>query len=250
MIAATQPRVCNKPHPSIITGAASVNRVAAKSSKSTRVRRKTRKAPENNFRLVEASDVALHTVLATKTVKMGLKSGETVILVGPERPEQLVRKLTMTGINAEAAIKSGKLFVFSLQPAISGNLSLSTDYHKVFGELFTLAGVPVDRVVIMGVDLLLNLESQYLALASVSKFTQAADEMGCKIIAQYVKNKSVAHDRLEAACSSLVNAYYTMRRGDSRIGKAYSLAIKSATVPSGSSNIEARGLKGKRDYCA
>ncbi len=193
----------------------------------TKPKARTRKNPESNFRLVETSDNTLNTVLATKTVKTGLKNGETVVLVSPERPEQVMRKLAMTGINATAAIKRSRLFIFTSQPAISGNLSLSTDYRKVLGELLDLANKPVDRIVIMGVDLLLNLESQYLAFASVSKFSQAADEMGCKVIAQYSRNSSTAHDRLDAACSSLVNAYYVMQRGKAGCGKAFQLNPKS-----------------------
>lgn len=186
------------------------------------------KAPEAGFRLLETTDASLGLVLAAKSVATALKNGETVVLVSPEQPAQIIRKLEMTGLKAKAAIKSRKLVIFSSQPAISGNVSLSTNYRDVFGELFDLANAPVDRMIILGMDLLVNLESQYLAYASVSKFTQAADEAGCKVIAQYSRNHSEAHDRLDAACSSLVNNYFVMKRGTNN--KRFQLQAKNIAV--------------------
>lgn len=174
------------------------------------------KLPEASFRLIETADAALEVVMTAKSVASGLRKGETVLLVSPEKPDHLIRKLAMTGLNVDSFVKSGKLIIFSSRPAIAGNLSLATNYREVFGELFDLAGCPVDRIIVQKMDLLVNLESQYLAYASVSKFTQAADEMGCKFIAQYSRNQSEAHDRLDAACSSLVDSYFTMKRSELR----------------------------------
>ena len=184
-----------------------------------------KKLAEASFSLIETADAALEVLMAAKSVASGLKRGETVLLVSPEKPEHLIRKLAMTGLKVESFVKEGKLIIFSSQPAIAGNLSLATNYREVFGELFDLAGCPVDRIVVLKMDLLVNLESQYLAYASVSKFTQAADEMGCKFIAQYSRNQSEAHDRLDAACSSLVNSYFVMKRGEQR--KKYQLQVKN-----------------------
>ena len=137
-----------------------------------------KKSPEASLSLIETTDAALEVVMTAKSVAAGLKKGETVLLVSPEKPEHLMRKLAVTGLNVEPFVKKGKLIIFSSQPAIAGNLSLATNYREVFGELFDLAGCPVDRIIVLKMDLLVNLESQYLAYASVSKFTQAADEMG------------------------------------------------------------------------
>lgn len=196
-----------------------------KLAEKAQARNKQTKAPETGFRLLETADASLGMLMAAKSVSAGLKSGETVVLVSPDQPEQIIRKLEMTGLKVASAVKTGKLIIFSSQPAISGNVSLSTNYRDVFGELFDLANAPVDRMIIMGMDLLVNLESQYLAYASVSKFSQAADEAGCKVIAQYSRNHSEAYDRLDAACSSLVNNYFVMNRG--KKSKGYQLQPKN-----------------------
>ncbi|MEE9352493.1 MAG: hypothetical protein V3U78_09545 [Thiotrichaceae bacterium] len=182
-------------------------------------------APVSALRILETSDASSGILFSARTVRAGLKNNETVVLVSPEKPGQLIRRLEMIGLKVRPWIESGKLIIFNSQPAISGNLSLSTNYREVFGELFDLAGTPVDRMVIMGMDMLVNLESQYLAYASVSKFTQAADEMGCKVIAQYSRNQSEAHDRLDAACSSLVNSYFVTKRENKN--KQYKLQAKN-----------------------
>ncbi len=182
-------------------------------------------APVSALRILETSDASSGILFTARTVRAGLKNNETVVLVSPEKPAQLIRRLEMIGLKVRPWVESGQLIIFNSQPAISGNLSLSTNYREVFGELFDLAGVPVDRMVIMGMDMLVNLESQYLAYASVSKFTQAADEMGCKVIAQYSRNQSEAHDRLDAACSSLVNNYFVMKHEQKN--KQYKLQAKN-----------------------
>ena len=189
---------------------------------------RTRKTPEAGFRLIETSDTTLAMVVAAKTVRTGLDNHETVILISPESSEHIVRRLAMTGFDAEMVIHAEQLILLSSLPAISSGFSISASYREFFGELFMLAGVPVDRIVLMGMDLLVNLESQYQAQASVSKFTQAADEMGCKFIAQYTRNNTVEHDRFDAACSSLVNAYYSMSRSEE--GNRYHLCAKNAFV--------------------
>lgn len=189
---------------------------------------RTRKAPEAGFRLIETSDATLAMVVAAKTVRSGLDNDENVILIAPESSEHIVRRLAMTGFDVDSAIHSDNLILLSSLPAISSGFSISTNYREFFGELFMLAGVPIDRIVLMGMDLLVNLESQYQAQASVSKFTQAADEMGCKFIAQFTRNSTVEHDRFDAACSSLVNAYYSMSRSEE--GNRYSLCAKNAFV--------------------
>ncbi len=186
---------------------------------------RTRKAPEAGFRLMETPDATLATVMAAKTTRAGLVNDENVILICPEAPEKVIQRLSMTGLDVESAIDFGQLVLLSSVPAISSDIGLSTNYRELFGELFMLAGVPAERVIMLGMDLVVNLESQYQAQASISKFTQAADEMGCKFIAQYTRNNSVEHDRLDAACSSLVNSYFVMSRATT--GNRYNLQIKN-----------------------
>lgn len=185
------------------------------------------KQAASTFRLLETPDAGMGLLLAAKMIRMGLKNGETVVIVSPEKPEYLIRKLEMTGMNVAAPFAKSKLLIFNSQPALAGNLSLSTNYQDVFGEIVNLANKPIDRMVLMGMDVLVNLESQYLAYASVSKFTQAAEEMGCNVIAQYSRNTSKAHDRLDAACSSLVNNYFVATRGQR---KRYQLQAKHAAA--------------------
>jgi len=186
---------------------------------------RTRKAPEAGFRLMETPDATLATVMAAKTTRAGLANSENVILICPETPEKVIQKLSMTGLDVESAIDFGQLVLLSSIPAISSDIGLSTNYRELFGELFLLADMPADRVIMLGMDLVVNLKSQYQAQASISKFTQAADEMGCKFIAQYTRNNSVEHDRLDAACSSLVNSYFVMSRAAT--GNRYNLQIKN-----------------------
>lgn len=186
---------------------------------------RTRKAPENGFRLMETPDATLATVMAAKTTRAGLANGENVILICPEMPEKVIRRLAMTGLDVKPSIYFGQLVLLSSLPAISSDIGLSTNYRELFGELFVLAGMPADRIIMLGMDLVVNLESQYQAQASVSKFTQAADEMGCKFIAQYTRNNSVEHDRFDAACSSLVNSYFSMSRAAT--GNRYTLQVKN-----------------------
>lgn len=189
---------------------------------------RTRKAPEAGFRLMETPDATLAMVLAAKTTRAGLVNGENVVLICPESPENMIRRLAMTELDIESALYYEQLVLLSSLPAISSNIGLSTNYRELFGELFILADVPADRIIMLGMDLVVNLESQYQAQASISKFTQAADEMGCKFIAQYTRNNSVEHDRLDAACSSLVNSYFAMSR--SGTGNRYNLHVKNLLV--------------------
>lgn len=186
---------------------------------------RTRKAPEAGFRLMETPDATLAMVMAAKTTRAGLMNSENVILICPETPEKVIRRLSMIGLDIESAIDFGKLVLLSSLPAISSDIGVSTNYRELFGELFLLAGVPAERIIMLGMDLVVNLESQYQAQASVSKFTQAADEMGCKFIAQYTRNNSIEHDRLDAACSSLINSYFSMSRSET--GSRYNLHIKN-----------------------
>jgi hypothetical protein len=138
-----------------------------------------------------------------------------------------MRKLEMTGMNVADPFANSQLIIFNSQPALEGNLSLSTNYKDVFREIVELADQPIDRIVLMSMDVLVNLESQYLAYASISKFTQAAEELGCKVLAQYSRNRSKAHDRLEAACSTLVNHYFVVKRGQH---KNYQLQAKNVAA--------------------
>lgn len=186
---------------------------------------RTRKAPEAGFRLMETPDATLAMVMAAKTTRAGLMSGENVVLICPENPENIIRRLSMTGLDIESALYFEQLVLLSSLPAISSDIGISTNYRELFGELFILADVPADRVIMLGMDLVVNLESQYQAQASISKFTQAADEMGCKFIAQYTRNNSVEHDRFDAACSSLVNSYFSMSRAET--GNRYNLHVKN-----------------------
>ena len=219
----------NETHPAYANTAPSYNHPPQQPQNTNKIQ-KQRKLPESSFRLIETADATLETLMAAKSVAAGLKNGETVVLVSPENPEYVMRKLAMAGLDVKAPINTGSLIIFSSQPAIAGNLSLSTNYREVFGELFDLAGCPVDRVIVLKMDLLVNLESQYLAYASVSKFTQAAEEMGCKFVAQYSRNQSEAQDRLDAACSSLVNAYFVMKRGKDGLQKSYQLQAKNISA--------------------
>jgi hypothetical protein len=171
---------------------------------------------DTNFRLFETEDATLGLVMAARSIKNSLQKGETVAIVSHVNPQQLIQKLSLTGKDYQSSLEQGKLIIFSYQPTISSNLSMSTNYQSVFGELSELAEKPLDRIVIMGVDLLLNLESQNLAYTSVSKFIQAASEQGCQITAQYSRNQSLAHDRLDAACSSLIGSYYVMQRSNTK----------------------------------
>jgi hypothetical protein len=182
--------------------------------------------PAHNFQLIESEDSTLNALLATKSIKEGLKKGEIIVFVGSGKTKQLAQKLTLVGIDVTEAVKQGKLFIFSSLPAISGKLSLSTDYQQVFDELCQAVNKPFDCMIIMDVDALLTLESQYLAYASVSKFSQAANEIKSKVIAQYTRNQTVAHDRLEAACSSLVSTYFSAQRNNAR---GYDLYEKNTT---------------------
>ncbi len=190
---------------------------------------KQQETPEFYFRLIETADTKLEVVLAAKSIKTGLKQGETILLVSPEAPKDLIRKFALIGMDVKTLVKSKKLVLFGLRPEIVGNLSLATNYKEVFDELITLADRPVDRIIILKMDLLLNLESQHLAYASVHKFSQAADEIECKFIAQYSRNSSNAHDRLDAACSSLVNSYFEMKHGNQQSGH-YHLQVKNTAI--------------------
>lgn len=165
-----------------------------------------------HFRLVEAEDKALNTLLATKTIATHLKKGETVVFVGLAQPKQLARMLTITGINVEQAISNGQLFIFSSQPALMEDLTHTTIYQPLFAELVVLTNVPIDCIVMTDVDALLNLDSQYYAYASISQFMQATDEVGCKVFAQYIKKPTQQQHYLATACRSLVDNYLTMRR--------------------------------------
>ncbi len=213
--------------PSALVNPAIANKKANTSSRSRKRSHLLAKPvlPQTSFRLIETANMSLEILMAAKSVSAGLKKGENVILVSPESPEYLIRKLAMIGLNAQPYVDKGQLIIFNSQPAIAGNLSMSTNYKEVFDELFSLAGCSVDRVVMLRMDLLVNLESQYLAYASVCKFTQAAEQMGCKFIAQYSRNHSEAQDRLDAACSSLVNAYFVMKCGDKK--NKYQLLAKN-----------------------
>lgn len=180
-----------------------------------------------HFRLVEAEDKALNTLLATKTISAHLKKGETVVLVGLEQPKELVRMLTITGINAEQAISQGQLFIFSSQPALAEDLSHTTIYQPLFAELVVLTNVPIDCIVMTGVDALFNLDSQYYAYASISQFMQATDEVGCKVFAQYIKKPTQQQHYLATACSSLVDNYLAMQRN--KKNNRYHLCAKKHT---------------------
>jgi hypothetical protein len=216
----------DKPEPMLVNGSGNNRyRIASTTTSQQQSVPRTRKAPEAGFRLMETPDATLATVMAAKTTRTGLANGENVILICPEAPEKVIQRLSMTGLDVESAIDFGKLVLLSSVPAISSDIGISTNYRELFGELFMLADVPADRVIMLGMDLVVNLESQYQAQASISKFTQAADEMGCKFIAQYTRNNSVEHDRLDAACSSLVNSYFVMSRAAT--GNRYNLQIKN-----------------------
>lgn len=169
-------------------------------------------ANKQQFRLVEAEDKALNTVLAAKTVETHLKKGEIVVFVGAEKPKQLSRMLKIMGIDVETAIKTGKLFIFSSQPALSGRLYLSASYQPLFAELVAFVNVPIDCIVIMGIERLFNLTSQYHAYASISQFMQAADELSCQVFAQYIAKQTLAHRYLATACDSLVVHYLMIQR--------------------------------------
>jgi KaiC/GvpD/RAD55 family RecA-like ATPase len=215
----------DKPEPMLVNGTGNSRYRIANAAPQQQPVPRTRKAPEAGFRLMETPDATLATVMAAKTTRAGLANGENVILICPEAPEKVIQRLSMTGLDVESAIDFGKLVLLSSVPAISSDIGISTNYRELFGELFLLADMPADRVIMLGMDLVVNLESQYQAQASISKFTQAADEMGCKFIAQYTRNNSIEHDRLDAACSSLVNCYFAMSRAAT--GNRYMLQVKN-----------------------
>jgi hypothetical protein len=191
---------------------------------------KSRLTSFSSFRLIETVDASLEIVMAAEAINASLKKDETVVLVSPEKSEQLMRKLAVAGVDVELFFQRKKLIIFSSHPAIAGNLSLATDYREVFDELLSLAEYPVDHIIFLKIDLLVNLESQSLAYASVSKFTQTAQEIDCKIIAQYSRNPSEAHDRLDAACSSLVDEYLTMKCTSSNQALPYRLQAKMSPL--------------------
>ncbi len=187
---------------------------------------KQHKKPEASFRLIETTDVSLGMVMIAKAISASLRKGETIVLVSPEKKDHLMRKLEMMGVEIESFISTRKLIITQL--GIDEDSGQAINYRQAFGEIFKQANTVVDRIVIMEMDAVVNLESQTLAYSTISKFTQAADEMGCKVIAQYARNQSEEHDRLDAACSSLVNAYFVMKRGDE--GRKYVLQGKNRPV--------------------
>ena len=188
---------------------------------------KQQKQPETGFRLIETIDASLGMVMAAKAIKVGLEKGESIILVSPQKSNHLMGKLEMLGVDVESALSSRKLAITQFE--IDDDKGLNTNYRASFGELFKHANTAVDTIVIMDMDTIVNLESQNMAYTTVSKFTQAVDEMGCKVITQYTRNQSEEHDRLDAACSSLVNAYFAMSREEEN-GKKYLLRGKNRPI--------------------
>jgi hypothetical protein len=180
---------------------AKTKRLAAMVHKTVRqpIEVKQVKKPEVAFRLMETTDASLGLIMAAKAIKAGMRNGETIVLVSNTKTDQVMRKLEMIGLDIEEDISNRKLII--TQFSFDEDLGLSTNYRQAFGELFQQANTVVDRIIILDMDSVVNLESQYLAFATISKFTQAADEMGCKVIAQYARNQSEEHDRLDAACS-------------------------------------------------
>ncbi len=211
-----------------VTHPAKTKRLAAMVQKTKRqpVEAKQVKKPESSFRLMETSDSSLGLIMAAKAIKAGMACGETIALVSNTKTDQMMRKLEMIGLDIEQYISNRKLII--TQFSFEEDLGLSTNYRQAFGELFNQANTAIDRIIILDMDSVVNLESQYLAFATVSKFTQAADEMGCKVIAQYARNQSEEHDRLDAACSSLVNAYFVMQRSEQ--GGKYLLQGKNRSI--------------------
>ncbi len=207
---------------SVNANPASTKRLAV----SLHTKQKTLKKPEASFRLIETTDISLGMIMTAKAISAGLKTGETIVLVSSEKKDRMMRKLEMMGLEIESYISDRKLII--TQFTKDEDSGLSTNYRHAFGEIMKQANTVVDRIVIMEMDAVVNLESQTLAYATISKFTQAADEMGCKVIAQYARNQSEEHDRLDAACSSLVNAYFVMKRGEN--GKKYLLQGKNRPV--------------------
>ncbi len=187
-----------------------------------------KQTPVSTFRLIETSDASLGTMMAAKAVGAGLAAGETVVLLSFQKPEHTLRKLEMTGLDATAAIKNNKLVILDSEALLDDGSSETIRYKKLFASMQNELTTPLDRIVILEMDKLLDLQSQHAAYLSVSKFTQAADEMGIKIIAQYVREHNEAYDRLDAACSSAIPSYFVMHR-DKETGK-YRLSSKNHPV--------------------
>jgi len=201
--------------------ASSTKRLASSAPKQT-------KKPEASFRLVETTDATLGMVMAAKAIKTGIKKGESIILVSPQKKHHVMARLEMLGVDVEAAMSNRKLAITTF--TVDKEQGLETNYRASFGELFKHANTAVDSIVMLDMDSIVNLESQQTAYTTVSKFTQAADEMGCKVIAQYSRNQSEEHDRLDAACSSLVNAYFAMSRGEEGDASKFVLRGKNSPV--------------------
>ncbi len=187
-----------------------------------------KKQPGSSFRLIETTDLSLGTIMAAKAVDAGLREDETTVLLSFQNPQHLQRKLEMTGVDIHAAIKAKKLVIFNLETLLDSRLGDAVRYKELFASIAHTMESPVDRIVILEMDGLVNLESQHAAYMSVSKFAQAADETGCKVIAQYVRKHDEEHDRLDAASSSVVPAYFVMCR-DEQTGK-YQLGSKNHPV--------------------
>lgn len=185
----------------------------------------SKKSFEASFRLIETKSRKLEVMMTVKSVAAGLKNGETVLLVSPEPTEKLIKKIGMTGLNVNPFINSGKLIILNSQRIANRNLDQMTSYREILGGLVSSAKYPVDRMVILNMDKMVNLKSDYLATTTVGNFIQVAEEIGCKIIAQYSHDKSAAHARLERACGSLVSSYYTMTDGKQH--NNYQLKIKN-----------------------
>lgn len=191
-------------------------------------RSRPRHSPASAFRLIETKDVSQGIMMAAKAIGAGLATGEVIAVVSFHKPEQLKRKLEMTGLDMQAALDAGKLVILDAESLISADLSREIRYQSLFVDIQAALNLPLDRIVILEMDRLVDLDSQHSAYLSVSKFTQAADETGAKVIAQYVRKHTEMYDRLDAAASSVIPSYFVMSR-DEQAGK-YRLASKNHPV--------------------
>lgn len=163
-----------------------------------------------NFLLIEVEAPNLEYLILAKMLKRHLNQGKKIIVASPAAPEYLMQQLSQLEYDFNQKVTSEQMILFSYQSSVSSNISLSADYAAVFNELKQLSGIEADLIILLGVDMLFNLESQNLAYTTINKFFHAIQQLDSHVIAQFIRNDSTAHNRLVAACSSLIPPYVTV----------------------------------------
>lgn len=161
-------------------------------------------------------------------IEKALRAGERAVLVSFSHPGDALSELSRWGMEFESYLASEQLIYLYYKPNFSHSLSFATDYRGLLNEIARLANGEVSRVAFCNVDALFNVQSSYLATASIGKLLAVAGSLPATLAGYFVSAEDEPRSPLETACESLIPGYLVMHRHGVGRDCFYSLVNRTA----------------------